>query len=252
MSRIKFLNTEIDNLTMDEALERIDGYIKEDKSKFVVTANVDHIVQLEKGGELTKAYKHADMILTDGQPLIWISRLYKIPIREKISGSDLFPRLCDMAARKGYRMYFLGAEEGVAAKAAGNLKKRFYGLQVVGTYSPPKGFENDEAEKEKINRQIKEAAPHILIIGLGTPKQELFMFHNKDELGVPVSLGLGASLDFEAGTLKRAPRWMSSSGLEWFYRLLQDPGRLAKRYLVDDMKIWRLIYKYRPAARKKA
>ncbi|MCR5356562.1 MAG: WecB/TagA/CpsF family glycosyltransferase [Lachnospiraceae bacterium] len=252
MSRIKFMCTEIDNLTMNEALERIEEFIKEDKSKFVVTANVDHIVQLDKGGELTKAYEHADMILADGQPLIWISRWYKTPIKEKISGSDLFPKLCALAAAKGYRMYFLGAANGVAAQAAKNLEKKFPGLQVCDTYSPPKGFENDEAEIEKIIRQIKDAAPQILIMGLGTPKQELFIFNNKDELGVPVSLGLGASLDFEAGRLKRAPRWMSASGLEWFYRVLQDPRRLAKRYLVDDTKILGLIFKYRPGARKRA
>ena len=156
-----------------------------------------------------------------------------------------------MAAKKRYRMFFLGAEEGVAAKAAANLMKRYKGLNVVGTYSPPVGFENDESEMAYIEQMIKNAHPHILIVGLGCPKQELFILHNKDRLGVPISLGLGASLDFEAGYIKRAPRWMADMGLEWIYRIMQDPKRLAKRYLVDDRKIIWLVIKYAKGRNKK-
>ena len=245
MSRMKFMNIEIDNLTMDEALDRIDSLIQDNRSAYVVTPNVDHLVQLERGGELNEVYKHADLILTDGKPLIWISKLYGTPIKEKISGSDLFPKLCALAADKGYKMYFLGAAEGVAAKAAENLEKRFPGLQVVGTYSPPFGFEKDETEMEKIKKQIKDVAPHILVVGLGCPKQELFILHHKDELGVPLSLGLGASLDFEAGNIKRAPKWMADHGLEWLFRITQDPKRMARRYLIDDRKILGMAIKYR-------
>ena len=245
MSRLQFMNTEIDNLTMDEALQRIDELIQEDKNAYVVTPNVDHIIQLEKGGELVEAYKHADLILTDGKPLIWIAKWYKTPIKEKISGSDLFPRLCELSAQKGYRMFFLGAAEGVAAKAAENLIVKYPGLQIAGTYSPPKGFEKDKAEMETICEMIKDVSPHILIVALGCPKQELFILHNRDKLGVPISLGLGASLDFEAGNIKRAPKWMANHGLEWLYRITQDPKRLAKRYLVDDMKIFRLAVRYK-------
>ena len=245
MSRMKFMNTEVDNLTMEEALGRIDELIRKDRNAYVVTPNVDHLVQLERGGELNEVYRHADLILTDGKPLIWISKWYKTPIKEKISGSDLFPRLCEMAAEKGYKMYFLGAAEGVAAKAAENLMKRFKGLEVVGTYSPPFGFEKDKAEMAKIKKQIKEVSPHILIVGLGCPKQELFILHHKDELGVPISLGLGSSLDFEGGNIKRAPKWRANHGLEWMFRITQDPKRMAKRYLVDDRKILGLAIKYR-------
>jgi len=241
------MNTEIDNLTMKEVLKRIDELIKENKNAYVVTPNVDHIVQLERGGELIEVYKHADLILTDGKPLIWISKWYGTPIKEKISGSDLFPRLCYLASKRGYKMFFLGAAKGVAAKAAENLKKRFNGLQVVGTYSPPFGFEKDEAEMEKIRKMIKGVAPDILIVGLGCPKQEFFILHNKDELNVPISLGLGASLDFEAGNIKRAPKWMADHGFEWIYRIFQDPKRLAKRYLIEDRKIFGLALKYKKA-----
>lgn len=245
MSRMKFMNTEIDNLTMDEALSKMDQLIHENKNAYVVTPNVDHLVQIEHGGILNEIYKKADLILTDGKPLIWISKWYGMPIKEKISGSDLFPRLCALAAKRGYKMFFLGAAEGVAAKAAENLMMRFNGLNVVGTYSPPFGFEKNQSEINKIKAIIKNAKPHILIVGLGCPKQELFIFHYKDELGVPLSLGLGASLDFEAGNIKRAPKWMADHGLEWVYRIIQDPKRLAKRYFVEDRKIFGMAIKYR-------
>ena len=245
MSRLKFMNTEIDNLTMDETLQRIEELIQENRNAFVVTPNVDHIIQLERGGELVEAYKQADLILTDGKPLIWISKWYGTPIKEKISGSDLFPRLCKLASERGYSMFFLGAAEGVAEKAATNLMRKYPGLQVVGTYSPPKGFETDKTEMDKIQKMIRDAKPHILIVALGCPKQEFFILHNRNVLGVPLSLGLGASIDFEAGNIKRAPKWMADHGLEWVYRITQDPKRLAKRYLVDDIKIFRLVLKYR-------
>lgn len=245
MARMKFMNTEIDNLTMEETLQAIDQLIQENKSAYVVTPNVDHIVQLETNKELQDVYENASLILTDGKPLLWIAKWYGTPIKEKISGSDLFPLLCEMAAKKGYKMFFLGAAEGVAAKAAENLGNRFRGLQVVGTYSPPFGFEKNHEEMEKIKKMIKEANPEILIVGLGCPKQEKFMYHHSKELDVPVSFGLGASFDFEAGNIKRAPKWMADHGLEWLFRITQDPKRLVKRYLVDDLKIFELAIKYR-------
>ena len=245
MARMKFMNTEIDNLTMQETLQAINQLIQENKSAYVVTPNVDHIVQLETNRELQEVYKNAALILTDGKPLLWIANWYGTPIKEKISGSDLFPLLCNMAAAKGYKMFFLGAAEGVAKRAADNLTMKYKGLQVVGTYSPPFGFENNKNEMDKIKNMIKASKPDILIVGLGCPKQEKFMYHHCKELGVPISFGLGASFDFEAGNIKRAPRWMANHGLEWLFRITQDPKRMAKRYLVDDRKILGLAIKYR-------
>lgn len=245
MARITFMNTEIDNLTMIETLAEIDKLIYKNCKAYVVTPNVDHIVQLETNKELQDVYANADLILADGKPLIWISHFYKNPIKEKISGSDLFPLLCEMAAVKKYKMFFLGAAEGVASKAAEKLKEKYNGLQVVGTYSPPLGFEKDEIEMNRIVEMIKKVAPHILIVGLGCPKQEKFILHNREKLGVPISLGLGASFDFEAGNIKRAPKWLSDHGLEWLFRIIQDPKRMFKRYFIDDIKIIKLIWKYR-------
>lgn len=245
MARIKFMNTCIDNLTMSETLNEIYKLIQKKNCSYVLTPNVDHIVRLEKDEELQKVYKNASLILTDGKPLIWISKWYKTPIKEKISGSDLFPRVCQLAANKNYTMYLLGAAEGVADTAARNLMKKYPGLNVVGTYSPPFGFEKNEQEMNKIKTQIQEVHPDILIVGLGCPKQEKFMYYHCKELGVPISFGLGASIDFEAGNIKRAPKWMSNHGLEWLYRFSKEPKRLFKRYFVDDLKIIQVARKYR-------
>lgn len=245
MARIKFMNTCIDNLTMSETLNEIDKLIQKKNCSYVVTPNVDHIVRLEKDAELQKVYKNASLILTDGKPLIWISKWYRTPIKEKISGSDLFPRVCQLAANKNYTMYLLGAAEGVADTAARNLMKKYPGLNIVGTYSPPFGFEKNEQEMNKIKAQIQDVHPDILIVGLGCPKQEKFMYYHCKELGVPISFGLGASIDFEAGNIKRAPKWMSNHGLEWLYRFSKEPKRLFKRYFVDDLKIIQVARKYR-------
>jgi len=245
MSRITFLNTEIDNLTMSEAIEEIDKLVINKKPSYVITPNVDHIVKLEKDAEFKEVYKNANLILTDGMPLIWISKMKSTPIKEKVSGSDLFPKVCELAARKSYKMFLLGAAEGVAAKAAENLQEKFNGLNVVGTYSPSYGFEKKEDEIEKIINIINEAKPDILAVGLGAPKQEKFVYKYNNRLNVPVSLAIGASIDFEAGNIERAPEFMQKCGLEWFYRLCKEPKRMFKRYLVDDIKIFKLALKYK-------
>lgn len=244
MSRMKFLNTEVDNLTMNEAVQKIEQLILDKKPSYVVTPNVDHIVKLETDKEFQQVYKEADLILTDGMPLIWISKLKKSPIKEKVSGSDLFPEVCKLAANKGYKVFLLGAAEGVAAQAAENLKEKYNGLNVVGTYSPSYGFEKKEDEIQEIIKMINEVKPDILAVGLGAPKQEKFLYNYRKQLNVPVALAIGASIDFEAGNIDRAPKWMQYSGLEWFYRLCKEPKRMFKRYLVDDMKIFRLVFKY--------
>lgn len=244
MCRIKFMNTEIDNLTMDETLSAIDDLIQQNKNAYVVTPNVDHIVKLERNAALKASYANADLILTDGKPLVWASKLYKTPIKEKISGSDLFPKLCEFAAQKKYKMFFLGAKEGVALKAAEKLRMQYPGIEIVGCYSPAIGFEKNPEEIEKISELLRQAKPHILILALGCPKQELFAYKFKDKLQVPISLCLGATLDFTAGNVKRCPRWMANAGLEWLYRIYQEPRRMLKRYVLEDWRFLKLFVKY--------
>ncbi len=242
---MKFLNTRIDNLTMEQAVEKIDHMVQTGYNQYVVTPNVDHIVRLEKDMYFRKIYEGASLVLTDGQPLIWFSRLLRTPIVEKISGSDLFPKVCELAAVRGYRIFLLGARAGVAVQAAEKLKKKYKGLQIAGVYSPPYDFENDQKELEKIYDMLKKSQPEILAVGLGTPKQERFFYDHREHMRIPVVLHIGATIDFEAGTVKRAPAWLSRMGFEWLYRLVKEPQRLAKRYLVDDLVILKIVWKYR-------
>lgn len=244
MARINFLNTYIDSLTMQEAVDEAEKLIERSGSSYIVTPNLDHIVILENDREFTEVYSNADLILADGKPLIWISKLLKNPIKEKISGSDFFPHLCNMCAKKGYSIFILGAAEGVADKAAESLCVKFKGLQIVGTYSPPFGFEKDEEEITKIKNFIKRTSPDVLAVSLGSPKGEKFIYNHLKEYDIPLSISIGATIDFEAGNVKRAPKWMANNGLEWLFRITQDPKRLIKRYWNDAIKIVPIVRKY--------
>lgn len=234
----------IDNVSIFEAIEIIDNLIKENnKYSYVLTPNVDHVVKIQKDKEFHKIYKEADLVLADGMPIVWVSKILKRPLKEKVSGSDLFPKLCGYASEKGYSVFFLGGLEGVAQKAAEVLKEQYPKLNVVGTYCPPFGFENDDIENQKIIQKIKESKPSIIFVGVGAPKQEKWIYNNIHKYQVPVSLGIGASFDFVAGTAKRAPVWMQNIGLEWFYRFINEPRRMFKRYFIDDMKFINILLK---------
>lgn len=245
MARIEFLNTYIDNITMSEAVKKIDMLIKANGPTYIVTPNLDHIVTIERDEKFAEIYRKADLIVTDGKPLIWIAKLKGTPIKEKISGSDLFPNVCKLATERKYKIFILGAAEGVAEKAAFNLEQKYPGLKIAGTYSPPVGFEKDTNELRKIKTKIIEASPEILAVSLGSPKGEKFIFDHLNEYNVPISMSIGATIDFEAGNIKRAPKWMSEFGLEWLYRITQDPRRLIGRYFYDAFKIIPIILKYK-------
>ena len=243
--RIDFLNTHIDNLTMDEAIREIDKLIQKRSHSYIVTPNLDHIVLLEKDEVFRTVYDEADLVLTDGKPLLWIAKRQGTPIKEKVSGSDLFPRICELAALRGYRIYILGAAEGVADKAAENLKQKYNSLQIAGTYSPPQGFEKEKGEIESIVERINNSNADILAVALGSPKGEKFIYAIHNQINTAISISIGATIDFEAGNVKRAPKWISNIGFEWLFRITQDPGRLIKRYWHDAVSIIPIIRKYR-------
>lgn len=245
MEKQPLLNTYVNNVTMTETVQIIEQMIVDRIASYIVAVNVDVIMKIEQDNYLKKITDHADMVLVDGKPLIWISKLYKTPVREKVSGSDLVPVLCENAAIKGYKLYILGGLEGVAQKAKRNLERRYPDIKIVGIYAPPLGFEKDTAEINKINTMISEAEPDILITCFGCPKQEKFVFENHHKYSATVSICAGATVDFLAGNVKRAPSWMSNHGLEWLFRFLQEPKRLFKRYFIDDIKIVGLVWKYR-------
>lgn len=250
MARIKFLNTYIDSLTMQEAVDEAEKLIEKPGCSYIVTPNLDHIVMLETDKEFAEIYSNADLILADGKPLIWISKVLKNPIKEKISGSDFFPRMCKMCAENGYSIFILGAAEGVADKAAQNLCNKFEGLQIAGTYSPPIGFEKDDEELTIIKNIIKGVSPDVLAVSLGSPKGEKFLYRHLAEYKVSLGISIGATIDFEAGNVKRAPKWMSENGLEWLFRITQDPKRLIKRYWNDAVKIIPICYKHMTSKEK--
>ncbi len=224
----------IHNMTMDEAVEAIQDFVEGEDKHFVTTPNVDHIVRLSKDAEFREAYSKASLVLADGAPVIWASRFLSQPLKERVAGSDLLIPICRRAAEEGHSVYFLGGQEGVAEKAITYLKHRFPSLQVAGHYAPPFGFEKDAEENQKIVRLINQAKPHILFVALGAPKQEKWIARHIDDLHIKVALCVGASVDFIAGAARRAPQWMRGVGLEWLWRLLLEPKRLWRRYLIED------------------
>lgn len=236
MEKVKVFGVTIDNITVHLVLDKIDQLITSKGKGIVVTPNVDHVVKLKKDHEFKRIYDQAYLVLNDSTILKRSAVLLGYKMKEKISGSDLFPILCEHAAAKNYKVFFLGGLEGVADKAAQNLLQSMPTLDIVGTYSPPFGFEHDEDECEKIVDLINDKKPDILFIGLGAPKQEKFADKFKDEYHANVSLCIGASFDFQAGSIKRAPIILQKIGLEWFYRFYKEPKRLFKRYFIDDMQ----------------
>jgi N-acetylglucosaminyldiphosphoundecaprenol N-acetyl-beta-D-mannosaminyltransferase len=228
-------------LTFPEALDAVAGLVAAGEGGYIVTPNVDHVVQAEHSEEIRAAYREASLSLVDGQPLVWLSKMMREPLPEKISGSDLVPRLLRVAAHEGWRVFFLGAAEGVGAKAAKVLKQDEPSLQIT-VYSPSFGFENDPGESAEVLQLVREAKPDLLVMALGCPKQELLMHRWKRELAPTVAIGAGATLDFIAGNVTRSPAWMSSAGLEWLYRLAREPRRLAHRYLVRDPEIIKVAW----------
>ena len=245
MEKQPLLNTYVNNVNMDEAIQAIEDMIASEKRSYIVAINVDVVMRIENDSYLKEIADKADMVLVDGKPLEWIAKWHKRPIKSKISGSDLVPILCERAAEKGYSIFIIGGKEGIAEKAQVNLERDLPRIKIVGTYAPPFGFEKDEKELSRINEMISDVHPDILIACFGCPKQEKWIYENYQKYDAKVSICAGATVDFLAGNVNRAPKWMSDHGFEWFYRFLQEPKRMFKRYFVDDLKIFKLIRKYK-------
>lgn len=235
--KIRLGKIHADCLTFNEALNAIELLIEAGEGGFVVTPNVDHVVLAEHDERLRDAYADAALSLADGMPLIWMSRILGSPLPEKISGSDLVVPLIRRAATLKKSVYFLGSAPGVGEEAGRRLRQDIESLNIVGIDSPPFGFDQDETEEQRTMQKVVDAKPDVVLFALGCPKQELLMHKWHKKLAPSILLGIGASLDFLAGHVKRSPKWMSKMGLEWVYRLSQDPQRLAKRYLGRDLAI---------------
>jgi len=248
--RISFLNTYIDNLTAQEAKVCVDQLIKTEGNHYVVTPNSDIVVKMQDDPELLDVCNAADLILTDGQIVVKLSKKLGTPIKERVAMTDFVWDVMDLADEKGYKVFLFGGKEDVLEKAAGKIKEKYPKLNIVDSYSPPFGFENNEEQLKAANTRIRESGADILIVFLGCPKQEKFIAKNKDIYQIPISITMGGCVDFIAGGVKRAPMWMQKAGLEWFYRFLQEPRRMFKRYFIDDIRIFGLVRKYKKVIKK--
>ncbi len=229
---LAILGVPFDPLTTDETVALIARMISSGLPHYLATANVDFVVQASEDVELRRILFDAHAVLCDGMPLVWASRKLGNPLPERVTGSDLVPRLLRESEERGWRVYFLGGTDASVAAAAANTQKKHPKLKLVGAYSPP--FKPLlEMDHEGILARIREAKPDLLFVAFGCPKQEKWINMHYRRMGVPVSIGVGATIDFLAGTVKRAPVWMQKTGLEWIFRMLQEPRRLAKRYGKD-------------------
>jgi len=249
---IAILGIPIDNLSLAETVEHIfamiDGYQKDKRPRQVATVNVDFVVNTLSWSlkhirhpELLDILRRADLVTPDGMPIVWASKLLGVPLKERVTGADLVPGLAREAAERGKSIYFLGGRDDVGRQAADLLKDRHPDLTIAGVDSPfvhvegaalSEAQEDDRAVVERINR----SATDILLIGFGNPKQEIWFDRNRTRLKVPVSIGIGGTYEFIVGSVSRAPAWMQKTGLEWVYRITQDPWRLWKRYFVGFFK----------------
>ena len=224
----------IDALTLDAALDRIERLVDRGQGGAVFTPNVDHVVLASHDPAFMAAYDRADLSLCDGQPLRWASHLLGAPLPERVSGADVFLPLMRLAARRGWRVRLLGSGAGMAEEAGKRLARE-QGVAIVGASGPTIGAA-PLPDEDALVAQIVAERPELLIVLLGAPKGELFIARARARLGAVVAIQLGATLDFYLGAVRRAPRWMQRAGLEWLYRLLREPRRLAYRYLVRDVR----------------
>ena len=244
--RIFIFGVHIDNLTLAETVDRIETMIKSGTTHQHAVVNVDKIVKLQRDPELRDALLDCDLINADGQPVVWASRLLGQPLRARVTGVDLFDALIVRCAERGYRPFLLGARQGVVERAAEVLRAQHPGLQIAGFCN---GYWKPE-EEESVVEKIRAARPDILFVAMSSPKKEFFLRQWKEQLQIPFVMGVGGTVDIVAGVVKRAPDWMQWCGLEWLFRLLQEPRRMWRRYLVEDMAFFGLLLREWRAQRR--
>lgn len=254
-SQVSLFGMTIDRLTLDEATCRVLDWAAapaEGPCKFVVTPNVDHVVMFRQRTDLREAYRKASLVLADGAPVIAAARLIGRSLPERVAGSDLTPAVLGGAGandRPPLRVFLLGAGPGIAEQAARRISAQHAAVNVVGTHCPPLGFEMNERETDRALAAVAAARPDLLIVGLGAPKQELWVSQHQERLEAKVALCVGATIDFLAGHKQRSPIWMQRVGLEWAHRLASEPRRLAARYARDAWIFPQIVWQeYRGAA----
>lgn len=225
----------IDDLNVEQTLDRLEEFVEigraTGQNHQIATVNADFIVKAMADPELRFLLQESDLLMPDGMPLVWGARLLGLAMEERVAGSDIVPMLAERAARKGYSLYLLGAAPGIAQQAADMLQEKFPELVIAGVNSPP--YSSVLEMNAQVVQDIRQANPDILLVAFGNPKQEKWIGMYRHQVNVPVMIGVGATLDFIAGHRARAPQWMQKSGLEWLFRLAQEPRRLWRRYVLD-------------------
>jgi N-acetylglucosaminyldiphosphoundecaprenol N-acetyl-beta-D-mannosaminyltransferase len=222
----------ITNVTMEQAVARVEEHILSGKTHQIATANLDFARNSLRDEYLQRIICECSMVLPDGAPMLWASAMFGAPLQERVTGVDLIPELARLSAKHGYGLYLLGASEESSRAAAEFLRKQYPGVRIVGRHSPAPGALS-EMDHDEILQRIDEARPDVLLVAFGNPKQEIWIYRHRERLQVPVAIGIGGALDMIAGRLQRAPKWVQKLQLEWLYRMMQEPRRLLPRYASD-------------------
>ena len=233
----RVMDVNVHRVTLAGVVERLDEYIRAGEPRQVVTVNMDFIRLACTNAEFRDVLNGADLAVPDGVPVLWASRLLGEPLQERVTGVDIVERGAALAAARGYSIFLLGAEDGVAAQAAAELVRRHPGLRIAGTYSPPVGPFSDEEEAQML-AMVRAARPDMLFVAFGAPRQDVWIRRHQQALGVPVAVGVGGTFNFLAGRTTRAPHWMQRAGMEWCHRLASEPRRLWRRYLLHDLPVF--------------
>lgn len=238
-NRIEMMGCEIDNLSMEETLDQVERFIKSGEPHQHVVVNVDKLVKASKDDKLKKIINDCALINADGMPVVWASRLLGKPLKERVAGVDLFEHLMRRAAERGWRVFLLGAKEDVVSNVKVTYERKYPDLVIAGYRN---GYWSPD-EEPSVVELVTKARPDLLFVAISSPKKEQFLGKYQKQMQVPFAMGVGGTFDVAVGKVKRAPMWMQSAGLEWFYRFLQEPRRMFRRYFIEDFAFFGLLLK---------
>mgnify|MGYP000881575794 FL=1 len=247
MDNIKIFGLRIDNLDLKEAKAEVEGFLKGDKLRTIYTPNTEIVMAAKEDEELKKLINSGDLIIPDGIGIIHASKIKKKPLKERVTGFDLSIEILEIANEKGYGLYLLGGKEGIAKDAGENIVKNYPNIKLLGSHNgyfkgSHMGYENHE-EEMKILEEINRLKPDIIFVGLGFPKQEMWIDKNKYRLDSKVIIGNGGTMDILSGNAKRAPEIFQNLGLEWFYRLVKEPSRIKRQMVLPKFMLQVLFSK---------
>ena len=236
--RVTLFGCKMDNVSMEQTLQLVEGFVRSGRPHQHVAVNVDKLVKASRDEGLRRIINECDLVNVDGMPVVWAARLLGKPLKERVAGIDLFEALMRRAAERGWRVFLLGARPEVVHDVAAFYVRRYPGLVLAGARD---GYWQAE-EEAGVARTIAASRADLLFVAISSPKKEQFLGRYQGEMKIPFAMGVGGSFDVAVGKVKRAPAWMQKAGLEWFYRFLQEPRRMFRRYFIDDMAfLWLLI-----------